>query len=159
MNLYTTPYHDSKGRLLALVVRGSPADHGCHFVTEPAQGLQLGLIRHPPGHVVAPHEHLPVERRVVGINEVLYLKSGLLEVTLLGDGWEVTRFRLFEGDLLLLAAGGHAIEVIKEAELIEVKNGPFVANDKKYLSFPSAGEADEVTDAAIRAVGKSLGRI
>ena len=32
---------------------------------------------------------------------------------------------LFKGDVILLAFGGHGFEILEEAEIIEVKQGPY----------------------------------
>lgn len=34
------------------------------------------------------------------------------------------------GDVILLAAGGHGFKVLEELEMVEVKQGPYIANDK-----------------------------
>ena len=43
---------------------------------------------------------------------------------------------LHEGDLVLLSEGGHGIEVIEEARIIEVKQGPFVGGKDKTRFEP-----------------------
>ena len=42
---------------------------------------------------------------------------------------------LSTGDIILLASGGHGFEMIEDAELIEIKQGPYLGeNDKTRFS-------------------------
>jgi len=48
-------------------------------------------------------------------DEQNYLESHLLEA----------------GDVILLAGGGHGFEILEEAEMIEVKQGPYMGEGEK----------------------------
>ena len=45
---------------------------------------------------------------------------------------------LASGDVILLASGGHGIDIIKDAEIIEVKQGPYINEmvDKARFAWP-----------------------
>ncbi len=38
---------------------------------------------------------------------------------------------LYEGDVILLASGGHGFEVMEDAEIIEIKQGPYSSENDK----------------------------
>lgn len=38
---------------------------------------------------------------------------------------------LHAGDVILLASGGHGFEIIEAAEIIEVKQGPYLGDEDK----------------------------
>jgi hypothetical protein len=35
------------------------------------------------------------------------------------------------GDAILFASGGHAIEVLEDAQILEVKQGPYIGQEEK----------------------------
>lgn len=42
---------------------------------------------------------------------------------------------IFTGDVILLSTGGHGFEMLEESELIEVKQGPYL-DDKRRFNPP-----------------------
>lgn len=132
----------AEGRLAVIVYAGqSPAgaalcDRGVHFLTEPERGQQVALIRHPAGHEVTAHRHLPhPARRVSHTGEVILVHRGKLVVDFFTSGGEPVCSRtLVAGDLLVLLAGGHGFTVLEECELVEVKQGPY--HGKKHDKVP-----------------------
>lgn len=123
----------SGDRLLAIRIgegyRGAP---GVHFFTPHAFSQQLAYMRRPAGDRVVPHRHGAIPREVLQTQEVLLVRSGRIRVQIYDDsGAHVADRELGAGDLILLAAGGQGVEVLDEAELIEVKQGPFAGSDDK----------------------------
>jgi hypothetical protein len=117
---------------LALVVRGDFSSPGISFFTPPEFSQQLGYMRHPAGHVVVPHRHNEVKRTVMRTQEVLFVRKGSCRVDLYSDDEQhVASLILSAGDWILLAGGGHGIEMLQECELFEVKQGPFVGDSDK----------------------------
>lgn len=119
-------------RLFAIIVRASYRDSGIHFFTPDDFSQQLAYMCRPPGHLIEPHIHNPVPREVVYTQEVLFIRSGRLRVDFYDDerNWVESR-ELGPGDVILLAAGGHGFEVLDEAEIIEVKQGPYAGEHDK----------------------------
>ncbi len=73
-----------------------------------------------------------VERKVVVTQEVLYVKSGKVRVNFFDDNKNVFEGRIIaRGDLIFLASGGHGFEFLEDAEMIEVKQGPYAGEDDK----------------------------
>jgi len=83
-------------------------------------------MRRPKGHVVDPHVHNPVVRTIVGTQEVLVMRRGKILISLYSEEFALNaEITLQAGDVILLAAGGHRIEVLEESEILEVKQGPY----------------------------------
>lgn len=122
----------SDGQTIAIIVYRDFRVAGIKFVAPEDFSLQLGHMTRPAGYQVVPHIHNPVERRTVGTQEVLFIKSGVIRVDLYRNDQSFLESRqLREGDLILLAGAGHGIEVIEEATIVEVKNGPFIEGADK----------------------------
>jgi hypothetical protein len=89
-------------------------------------------MKRPAGYQVIPHMHNPVQRNTIGTQEVLFIKSGLIRIDFFAFDQEFLESRkLSAGDVVLLAGAGHGIEVLEEAVIVEVKNGPFVEGADK----------------------------
>lgn len=128
-------YRDPDGRIAALVIRTSAAVDGIAFFTPREQTQQLGLMRRPKGHQVEPHEHTPQERRISDTNEVLFVRSGSIEVTLYDTSHQPhTVFSVGPSEAVLLASGGHGITFVEESDVIEVKQGPYteIADKQRF---------------------------
>jgi mannose-6-phosphate isomerase-like protein (cupin superfamily) len=122
----------SGDQLLAIIVSGKFRDPGIHFFTSNDLSQQLAFMRHPAGKVIDPHVHNPVSRNVHFTQEVLLIKRGKLRVDFYNDAQEYLESRVLEeGDVILLATGGHGFEVLEEVEMIEVKQGPYAGDQDK----------------------------
>lgn len=125
-----TIQHD--GQTVAILVRNSYDVDGIKFMSPTDFALQLGQMRRPAGYQVVPHIHNPVERHTIGTQEVLFVKTGRIRIDFFSFAQEYLESReLGPGDFILLAGAGHGIEVIEEATIVEVKNGPFIEGADK----------------------------
>lgn len=122
----------SGDQLLAVIVSGRFREPGIHFFTPNDLSQQLAYMRHPAGKVIDPHVHNPVSRSVHFTQEVLLIKRGRLRVDFYDDEQRYLESRVLEeGDVILLATGGHGFEVLEEVEMIEVKQGPYAGDQDK----------------------------
>lgn len=120
------------GRLLAVILRRDEAPAQTTFVTEDEHSFQAGFIVYPANSVIARHEHLPIERKVVGTSEALLVRRGVCEVEIYDtERAHVATRRLTEGDVVLLLAGGHAFNVLEDCVLLEIKQGPYAGPREK----------------------------
>lgn len=127
---------ESKGEIIAIVVRGVPPDDGIHFFSPPEFSQQLGLISRKKDYIIKPHIHKLVTRKVSVTQEVLYILSGRIEVMLYNkDKEKIKSLELKGGDTILLASGGHGIKFIEDSKILEVKQGPYsgVDGDKEHF--------------------------
>jgi mannose-6-phosphate isomerase-like protein (cupin superfamily) len=122
----------SGDQLLAVIVSGKFREKGIHFFTPNDLSQQLAYMRHPAGKVIDPHVHNPVSRNVHYTQEVLFIKRGKLRVDFYDNDQHYLESRILEeGDVILLATGGHGFEVLEEIEMIEVKQGPYAGDQDK----------------------------
>lgn len=122
---------------LAIIMRRSFTRDGIEFVTPSTFSQQLGYMRRPPGYTVAPHVHKPVRREVHYTKEVLFIRSGRLRVDFYDEQRVyLTSSLLEQGDVILLAYGGHGFEMLEECEMIEVKQGPYAGDEDKERFDP-----------------------
>ena len=136
--------HDNK--LLALLIRASYHKKGIEFFTPGDFSQQLGYMNRPAGYIIPPHVHNIVERKVTLTQEVLYIKSGKVRVDFYDDHKKYLQNTvLFPGDVILLASGGHGFEILEEAEMIEVKQGPYCGDEDKVIFEPANIETSEKT--------------
>lgn len=118
--------------VVAIIVYRDYQVDGIKFLSPNEFSLQLGHMTRPTGYCVTPHIHNPVQRHTVGTQEVLFVKSGVIRIDFYSLEREFLESRrLGAGDAILLAGAGHGIEVLEEATLVEVKNGPFIADADK----------------------------
>jgi mannose-6-phosphate isomerase-like protein (cupin superfamily) len=134
---------ESEGVVLAMILRSGASAPGIQFFTPGDYSQQLGYMRHPAGHVIAPHVHNPVPRTVHYTNEVLFLRRGRLRVDFYKEAGRYLESReLGPGDVILLVGGGHGFEVLEEIEMVEVKQGPYAgAGDKTCFDGITAAQA------------------
>ena len=129
---------------IALIVRKSFKKDGVEFFTPDDYSQQIGYMQRPTGHLIPPHVHNPVAREVHYTREVLLIRSGRIRVDLYDDDQSYLESAILEeGDLILLASGGHGFEVLEEVEMIEVKQGPY-AGDGDKTRFEGVTAADVV---------------
>ena len=131
--------HDNK--LLAIILRTQFNKNGIEFFTPNDFSQQLGYMKRDAGYIIDPHVHNPVTREVDYTKEVLFVKSGKLRVDFY-DEKEKYLFskKLYANDLIMLSSGGHGFKVLKDIEMIEVKQGPyFISKDK--VKFDKANES------------------
>lgn len=131
-------FSDTSNQLLAVVVRADCRVEGIHFVTDEEATQQLGVMRHLAGHQVVPHVHHSVPRTVELTQETLFIRSGRVRLDLYTAEQDyLTSCELKAGDVVLLVSGGHGLEVLEDADIVEVKQGPFVGDRDKTRFNPA----------------------
>ena len=120
-------------QILAIIIRRNYKKDGVEFFTPDSFSQQLGYMSHKKGKIIEAHIHNPVKREVEMTKEVLVIKSGKVKVNFYDDNKNYLNKStvLEEGDVILLAYGGHGFEVLEDLEMIEVKQGPYVGDRDK----------------------------
>ena len=120
-------------KLFALLVRGKYRNKkGVTFFTPNHTTQQFGYMKHKKGVAIKPHKHKKRLTKILTTTEVILLLKGSLRV----DFYNQKKKYLFskiinQRDIILLVHGGHGFKVIKDVEMIEVKQGPYsVIKDK-----------------------------
>ncbi len=118
--------------VIALIIYNGYKQDGIQFLSPNEYSLQLGYMTRQKGYQILPHIHNPVCRNTVGTQEVLFIKSGKIRIDFYSFEQIFLESRdLSAGDIILLAGAGHGIEVIQEAVIVEVKNGPYIKDADK----------------------------
>jgi hypothetical protein len=126
--------------LLAIIIPAAYHADGIQFFTPGTFSQQLGYMSHPAGYEILPHDHNPVPRTVEWTQEVLFVRSGKVRMDIYAPGSRVylESRKLLPGDIVLLAHGGHGFVMLEPSEMIEVKQGPYAAEqDKERFSSVS----------------------
>lgn len=119
------------GNLLAIKV--SRFKDGSLPQTDGSEYLQLLTLKYPKKHFIKPHYHKPAVRKTKHLQECLVVIKGKIRVDVYSEDKKlIKRIFLKAGEAILLLGGGHAVNFIKDAKLIEIKNGPFL-DDKIFL--------------------------
>ena len=122
---------------LALILRNSYKGEGIQFFTPNTYSQQIGYMNRPAGYVIDPHIHNPVVREVHFTNEVLIIRSGRVQVDFYSDEQKYLESReLGTGDIILLIRGGHGFVMLENAEIVEVKQGPYAGDKDKTRFIP-----------------------
>ena len=125
------------GKVAAIIVRSDFHPNGIQFVTPDDYSQQLGYMRRPAGYVIQPHIHLQVDRKASFTQEVLYMRKGRVRVDFYREDESYVDSReLVSGDVILLSRGGHGFEMLEESELIEVKQGPYHDDKRRFTPPP-----------------------
>jgi mannose-6-phosphate isomerase-like protein (cupin superfamily) len=128
---------DKEGKEIALIVYSDFDAKGITFFTENHLSQQLAYMSHPKGKQILPHVHNPVPREVKYTQEVLFIKKGKLRVDFYNNDQSYLESRILkEGDIILLAEGGHGFEALEELQMIEVKQGPYAGDMDKTRFEP-----------------------
>lgn len=120
-------------RIAAIIVRNEFRPDGIQFVTPEDFSQQLGFMRRPRGYVIQPHIHKQVDRETTLTQEVLYVRSGRVRVDFYDEDEQFRESREIQtGDVILLSSCGHGFEMLDDSELIEVKQGPYLDDKRRF---------------------------
>ena len=125
-----------KKKLYAIIVKNKyRKKKGVNFFSSPNLPQQFGYINHKKNHYILPHIHQKRKTKVLLTTELIFILKGIIRV----DFYSEKKIYLFskkikKGELIYLMHGGHGFEIIKDAQMIEVKQGPYqkVKDKKKF---------------------------
>lgn len=100
-------------------------------ITRDEEPLQLLGLKHPKGHYLLAHKHEVKRRSTDNLQECLVVRKGKVKVDIYAPGdIKCKSIILKAGELFILLNGGYGIHILEDAEMFEVKNGPFMGDDK-----------------------------
>ena len=78
------------------------------------------------------HLHLPLERHLVGTSEVLFVRKGRCILDVYDDAKQSVASREVKaGDVVLMVGGGHGFRMLEDTLFLEVKQGPYLEDEKE----------------------------
>ena len=116
-----------KKKLLALIVKGKYRNKkGITFFTPSESIQQFGYMKHKKAYIIKPHLHKKRLTKIFYTTEVILLLKGVIRV----DFYNQFKKYLFskilkEKDIIMLVHGGHGFKILKDVEMIEIKQGPY----------------------------------
>ena len=122
-----------KKKLYALIVRKKfRKKKGVNFFTSKEATQQFGYMKHKKNHLIMPHQHNKRLTKILITTEVIILLKGILRVDFYNEKKKyLFSKKIYDGDLIMLTNGGHGFKVLKDVEMIEVKQGPYSLSSDK----------------------------
>lgn len=128
----------NNGLILSIIIRANFCKDGIDFFTPETFSQQLGYMNRAKGYVIEPHVHNPIKREVFLTQEVLIIKSGKVRIDFYDNEKKYLESKIvLNGDVIILANGGHGFCMLEQSEIIEVKQGPYCGDSDKtrFKSF------------------------
>ena len=122
-----------KNKLFALIVRKKfRKKAGINFFTSNEATQQFGYMKHKKNYIIQPHQHNIRLTKILRTTEVIILLKGTLRVDFYNNNKKYLFSKIVNAkDIIMLVHGGHGFKVLKNVEMIEVKQGPYsLARDK-----------------------------
>ena len=113
--------------MLALIVRARyRRKKGITFFTQNESTQQFGYMKHKRDHIIMPHLHKKRLTKIYYTSEVILILKGILRV----DFYNKFKKYLFSkilkpSDIIMLVSGGHGFKILKDVEMLEIKQGPY----------------------------------
>ena len=116
-----------KKKLQALIVRGKyRKKKGITFFTPNSSTQQFGYMKHKKEHIIKPHLHKKRLTKILYTTEVILLLKGVLRVDFYNNFKKYLFSKVLkEKDIIMLVHGGHGFKVLKDIEMLEIKQGPY----------------------------------
>lgn len=128
---------ENSKKLIALIFRNNIKVDGVKFLTDEKNPFQIGIHSRKKGVKLSPHVHrLDKPLTIKSIQEILYVVDGKIRVTLFTEkGKKITRKTLSPGDSILIISGGHGVDFLDDAKILELKQGPYPGPSKAKYFF------------------------
>jgi hypothetical protein len=123
-------------KLIAIILRSNYTSDRTTFFSAPNFSQQLGYIVYKKNGIIKAHFHKEVHRKITLVQEVLFIKKGKLAVNFYtADKEYIASRELSTGDIIFLCSGGHGFKMLKDTEMIEVKQGPYAGKESDKEVF------------------------
>tara|TARA_B100000989_G_scaffold258570_1_gene208503 strand:+ start:762 stop:1190 length:429 start_codon:yes stop_codon:yes gene_type:complete len=130
-----------KKKLYAIIIRNKFSKDGTHFATKLSLSQQMAHMKYKKGHKIKSHFHKRWIRKISTTVEALFIKKGKLRIDFYTTKGKYCLSKILsEKDTVLTLYGGHGFEVIKNVSMIEIKQGPFTKDTRKFLPFVNKKE-------------------
>ena len=119
--------------MYALIVRSKfRKKSGINFFTSKEATQQFGYMKHKKNYLIMPHKHNKRLTKILITTEVIIIFKGILRVDFYSDKKKyLFSKKIYAGDIVMLVNGGHGFKVLKDVEMLEVKQGPYSLSSDK----------------------------
>ena len=116
-----------KNKMYALIVRSKfRKKSGINFFTPEEATQQFGYMKHKKNYLIMPHKHNKRLTKILITTEVIIIFKGILRVDFYNDKKKyLFSKKIYARDIIMLVNGGHGFKVLKDVEMLEVKQGPY----------------------------------
>ena len=113
--------------MLALIVRASyRRKKGITFFTQNESTQQFGYMKHKRNHIIKPHLHKKRLTKIYYTSEVILILKGILRVDFYNQFKKYLLSKILKpSDIIMLVSGGHGFKILKDLEMLEIKQGPY----------------------------------
>lgn len=103
---------------------------GVNSPSDPNESLQIVTHKRLSGEYTKAHIHSPKKRTTETLQECLVVIKGKIKIDFYGSDKKYFKsIYLSPGEAVVFISGGHGVHILKDSEIFEIKNGPFI-NDK-----------------------------
>ena len=130
-------YIHYKKKLLAILISKKHKYKKVNFLTSKNLGFQAATMKRPKNEIIKKHTHPNYSRKIIHTSELLFIKSGLVNVRLffkISDKKPVKSFDLSSGDSIIFYGGCHEFKFKKTTSMLEIKQGPYKEKKDKVIS-------------------------
>ena len=116
-----------KKKMLALIVRARyRRKKGITFFTQNESTQQFGYMKHKRDHIIKPHLHKKRLTKIYYTSEVILILKGILRVDFYNQFKKYLLSKILKpSDIIMLVSGGHGFKILKDVEMLEIKQGPY----------------------------------
>ena len=116
-----------KKKMLALIVRAIyRRKKGITFFTQNESTQQFGYMKHKRNHIIKPHLHKKRLTKIYYTSEVILILKGILRVDFYNRFKKYLFSKILKSkDIIMLVSGGHGFKILKDVEMLEIKQGPY----------------------------------
>ena len=110
-----------------IAIRIKNFKNGIIPLTDPTQPLQIIAHKRNVGSHTKAHTHKPMERTTQSLQECLVVLKGKIKVDFYTPAQKLFKYiYVSAGQTIIFMNGGHAVHILEDTKLIEIKNGPFI---------------------------------
>ena len=83
-------------------------------------------MKHKKNYIIKPHKHNRRLTKILKTTEVILLLKGSLRVDFYNNKKKYLFSKILKAkDIIMLVKGGHGFKILKEVQMIEIKQGPY----------------------------------
>lgn len=120
-----------KNKLIAVWIKEFKS--GITPLSDADQPLQVLIHKREKGSYTKAHLHKPTERTTQTLQECLVVIKGKIKIDFFTEKKSIFKsIEASKGEVIIFISGGHSVHILENAEIVEVKNGPFI-EDRDFI--------------------------